>query len=206
MGKSKKQLESEPFAEAITFSGRSEQFVIANDTFVSASLYEQSTELREGSIVRGLRVLGNDGKASKWRCVQIDAIDSPPVQEKRGMGRGGRGGRGGGSSAGGLPFSELVTYAGRSDVFAIAGRETYVPAGLYAAWRPVYEGDRLEGSRVPNSGGSSKWRAVTVRSVQRAEAPALSAHDSWLESSQELLARIERERQAARHVGEDHLE
>jgi hypothetical protein len=73
----------------------------------------------------------------------------------------------------------------------IAGN-TFVPAALVAAWKPVYEGDRLEGSRVLNSGGSSKWRAVRVLSLTRSLGPPLSPHEAWLANARELLAQVGR--------------
>ena len=87
-----------------------------------------------------------------------------------------------------------MTFAGRADVFVIVGRDTYVPVHLYESWRPVHIGDRLDGSRVLNQGGNSKWRATAVARVQRAEGPPPSAHEAWLQRSQDLLGRIERER------------
>ena len=50
----------------------------------------------------------------------------------------------------------------------IVGRDTYVPAHLYAAWRPLHESDRIDGTRVANSnGGKSKWRATSVNSEEK---------------------------------------
>lgn len=183
-----RQKSGEPFAEPITFAGRSDDFVIAKDTFIPCAVYEafhEPSELVEGAIVRGLRVSNEaSGKSSKWRATRVDGIDAPPLDARRGARS-----RGGAPSSGaGEPFDELVTYAGRAEQF-VSARNTFVPAGLFAKWRPVFEGDRLVGKRVLNSGGSSKYRATCVTAVIRAEGPALSLNDAWLERGRALLAR-----------------
>ena len=186
----------------ITFAGRADQFVMTQQTFVPASVYGHfsHSDFREGGVIRGRRIPSNDDKASAWRCVQVEAVSDAALQQRqqqqqdkvRNHARHASGGRSGSGQATGTSFSEMVTFAGRSDVFVIAGRDTYIPANLFVAWRPVHEGDRIEGTRVANSAGSSKWRATSVQN-ERAAAPAPSAHESWLESSGALLARIERE-------------
>lgn len=191
------------FAEMITFAGRADQFVMTQQTFVPASVYGHfsPSDFREGCVIRGRRIPSNDDKASAWRCVQVEAVSAAAEQQRqqqqqdkvRNNARHAGGGRSGSGQATGTSFSEMVTFAGRSDVFVIAGRDTYIPANLFVAWRPVHEGDRIQGTRVANSAGSSKWRATSVQNVTRAAAPAPSAHESWLESSGALLARIERE-------------
>lgn len=137
----------EPFAECVSFAGRREDFVIAMDTFIPAACYEAFFELSalvEGARVRGLRVSSTTGKC-KWRAVRVEGIDAP---SSSGRGRGG----GSATAGGGEPFSAVVSYAGRAEQFVIAGGSTYVPAMLIAAWKPVFEGDTLEGRRVANSG------------------------------------------------------
>ena len=184
-----RQKSSEPFAEPITFAGRSDDFVIAKDTFIPCAVYEafhEPSELVEGAIIRGLRVSNEaSGKSSKWRATRVDGIDAPPRDARRAA----RSQRGGGPSSGaGEPFEEMVTFAGRAEQF-VSARNTFVPAGLFARWRPIFEGDRLVGKRVLNSGGSSKYRATCVTAVIRAEGPALSLNDAWLERGRALLAK-----------------
>ena len=189
--RAQKQKSGEPFAEPITFAGRSDDFLIAKDTYISCMLYEAfhvPSELVEGAVVHGLRVL-NEGKgSSKWRATRVERIDAPSPTERRNASRGAHRG-GGGSPTSGEPFDDVVTYAGRAEQFIIC-RDTFVPSQIFAAWRPIFEGDRLIGRRVLNSGGSSKWRAVCISAVRRAEGPTLSPHEAWLERSHALLARV----------------
>ena len=184
----------DPFSSPITFASKADSFVIAGDTFVPAQLYDP-TKIIAGAIVRGVRVKSEAAGANRcrFRCIRIDGIDTPhPSSTGPANGRSSTRNDGKRPPAG-TPFSEVVTFAGRSDNFVIAGRETFVPAQLYSAWRPVFEGDRLEGSRVVNAHGSSKYKAVSVRHVQRAEGPGLSPHEAWLERGQELLALLQEE-------------
>ena len=155
----------EQFAESLTFCGRSESFIVAGNTFIPAKVYERFHSepglLLEGAVVHGQRVPNEAGKGSKWRAVRIDSIEPPQTTPRQRRERGTGCGR---SGASGDAFSELVTFAGRSEQFVVAGGNTYVPSALYATWRPIYERDRIEGTRVANSGGgSSKWRATSVR-------------------------------------------
>ena len=114
---------------------------------------------------------------------------------------------GGGASSRGEPFSQLITYAGRSESFVIA-RDTFVPAGLVARWKPVFEGDRLIGTRAPNTEGnksSNKWRAVSILRVERDAGPPVKPQDAWLDESASLLAQIEEERRQREGGGADAL-
>ena len=196
-----KQPSGEPFSAAITFNGKVDDFLVAGDTFIPAALYEAfhlPSELVEGAIMHGLRVPNIAGKASKWRASRIERVEPPPPPTRQQLRQQQRmaGQRQSGNATAGEAFSELVTYAGRAETFVVAGGSTFVPSSLLTnpLWKPIFEGDRIIGRRTLNSGGSSKWKACFVGNVIRAEGPPLSKHDAWLESSQQLLSRIQRER------------
>ena len=162
----------EPFSEPVTFAGRVDEFVICgNETFVSSSRYAHlKSQIGVGVVLTGVREANSRGK-SKWVAVSISSATQ-------------------GSS--GEPFSELVSYAGRSAQFVVAG-DTFVPVSAYAKFLPVYDGDRLSGRRVPDTHGNKRWRAISVDEVTRAAGAAVSGQEGWIQRSHELLTAIANE-------------
>ena len=185
---------AEAFSSRITFAGRAGQYLIAGQTWVKASLYAHLDPalLVEGALISGQRILreqrspadASRRKQCKWSATVITACVHAPEPAAD-------------AAAAKQPFSEVVTFARRSDQFVIAGG-TYVPARLLDRFRPIYEGDRLTGSRVRQVGSSSssKWRAVSVDGVVRPDAPndRWSRHEAWFAEVDAVLGRIARER------------
>jgi len=176
------------FVERITFAGKLEHFVVAHDTWIHSRLYQAWPEnaLVEGAVVTGARSLNTSGEGkAKWRATAVRSVEAPSAPSAHS--------RNPAAAPRGEPFSELISFAGRAEQFVIAGRDTYVQATLVARWRPVFEGDRIIGARVKNSGGNSKWRAVAVTRVERDAGPPIKPQDAWLDESMALLARLDSE-------------
>lgn len=114
-------------------------------------------------------------------------IDGPPRCKGRGKG-------------GVEAFSKSVSYAGRSSQFVIAG-DTFVPASTYANFPPLNEGDKISGSRIPESGGSKRWRAISVEHVSPALTSGVSRQEAWIERSESLLAAIASESRGVLDAG-----
>ena len=166
------QASGEAFSEAVTFAGRVDEFVVCgNETFVPSSRYANlKSQVGVGVVLTGVREANTRGK-SKWVATSIS---------------------GAAPGSGGETFTELVSYAGRSAQFVVAG-DTFVPVSAYAKFLPVYEGDRLSGRRVPDTNGNKRWRAVSVDEVTRAAGAAASGQACWIHRSHELLTAIAHE-------------
>lgn len=170
---------AEAFAEEVTYAGHADHFVVAGETWVHCRLYEallpRGQTMTEGVLLVGTRAPGSEGRC-KWKAVSLRRIEV------------------GAPATAPQPFSEVVSYAGRSAQFVVAG-DTFVPSAAYTRLLPIYEGDRLSGRRVRDSNGSRKWRAVSVDAIERAAAAQPKGHAAaWLDRSRQLLLELSLER------------
>ncbi|KAL1514626.1 hypothetical protein AB1Y20_003720 [Prymnesium parvum] len=176
----------EPFTLPITFAGRAAEYVICGgDTFVPAKSYAHllpKASMRVGVVLVGVRV-GRPRDSKFGRYIAISVAEARAASP--------RGRLCDDRTAEGEPFCELVTYAGRSAQFVVAG-DTFVPVGLYARFLPIFDGDTLSGRRVAAEGGRKKFRAVTVDEVTRS-AVGVTDQEAWLQRSNDLLAAIAQE-------------